>query len=171
MLDVTKNYTFLIMQYKQVDGMKVYEFATKINAQTLVTAIERNSEVIIPNGSTELKAGDDMYVITRPQEIFRLIPKLGIRTRTIKSVLIAGGGNTSYYLAKKLEDLPINVKIIEANRSRCEFLSEALPNAMIINGNIIDREVLMEEGITDSDAVVSLTNLDEENLVLSAFAS
>ena len=154
-----------------VDGMKVYEFATKINAQTLVTAIERNNEVIIPNGSTELKAGDDMYVITRPQEIFRLIPKLGIKTRTIKSVLIAGGGNTSYYLAKKLEDLPINVKIIESNRSRCEFLSEVLPNAMIINGSIVDREVLMEEGITDSDAVVSLTNLDEENLVLSAFAS
>ncbi|MBR1470723.1 MAG: Trk system potassium transporter TrkA [Lachnospiraceae bacterium] len=154
-----------------IHDMTVYEFANTFSKTTLITAIERDKQVIIPNGRTVLKAGDDMYVIVRPLEILRLLPKIGIKTKPIRSVLIAGGGTTAYYLAKKLSTLPIDVKIIEIDRDRCETLSEQLPSAMIINGNATDRQLLMEEGITDKDAIVSLTDLDEENMVLSMFCS
>ena len=152
-----------------VDGMTIIDFASKISGDTLVTALVHKGEVIIPNGRTKLSAGDDMYVILRPARIIELLPKLGIKTRPIRSVLIAGGGTTAYYLAKQLAPLPIDVKIIEQDRQRCEQLSEMLTKAMIINGNAADRQLLMEEGIVDKDAMVALTNLDEENLVLSLF--
>ncbi len=154
-----------------IHDMTVFDFSNHTGHTTLITAIERDKQVIIPNGHTVLKGGDDMYVIARTREIHKLLPKIGIPSKPIRSVLIAGGGTTAYYLAEKLSDLPIDVKIIEIDRSRCEALSEQLPKAMIINGNATDRQLLMEEGITEKDAVVSLTDLDEENMVLSLFCS
>ncbi|MBR5420869.1 MAG: Trk system potassium transporter TrkA [Lachnospiraceae bacterium] len=154
-----------------IDGMSIIDFSNKISHDTLVTAIERDKEVIIPNGRTKLLAGDDMYVILRPANIHKLLPKIGIKAKPIRSVMIAGGGATAYYLAKQLENLPIDVKIIEQDHARCEQLSELLPKAMIIEGNASDRQLLMEEGISEKDAMVAVTNMDEENLVLSLFAS
>ena len=154
-----------------VDGMTIIDFANKVSHDTLITSIEREGAVIIPNGRTQLKAGDNMYVILRPAVIRELLPKLGIKAKPIRSVMIAGGGNVAYYLAKQLENLPIDVKIIEQDRARCEQLSELLPKAMIIHGNASDRQLLMEEGIGEKDAMVAVTNMDEENLVLSLFAS
>ena len=152
-----------------VDGMSIIDFASHISNNTLVAAIEREGAVIIPNGRTKLVAGDNMYVILRPAYIHQLLPKLGIKVKPIRSVMIAGGGTTAYYLARQLSGLPIDVKIIEQDHRRCEQLSEMLPKAMIIEGNASDRQILMEEGITDKDAMVALTNMDEENLVLSLF--
>ncbi|MCR5249358.1 MAG: Trk system potassium transporter TrkA [Lachnospiraceae bacterium] len=154
-----------------VDGMTIVDFANKISNDTLVTAIERDGDVIIPNGRTKLLSGDYMYVILRPAQIVELLRKLGIKTKPIRSVLIAGGGSTAYYLAAQLSNLPIDVKIIEQDHARCEQLSGLLPKAMIIEGNASDRQVLMEEGITEKDAMVALTNMDEENLILSMFTS
>ena len=154
-----------------VDGMTIIDFANKISKDTLVTAIERDGAVIIPNGHTKLLSGDNMYVILQPKQIVGLCQKLGIKTKPIHSVLIAGGGTTAYYLAKQLSNLPIDVKIIEQDHVRCEHLSEMLPGAMIIEGNAADRQILMEEGVAEKDAMVALTNMDEENLVLSMFCN
>lgn len=154
-----------------IHSMTVYEFATKIHARTLICAIEREHEVIIPNGNTVLQSGDNMYVIISPKEIHTLLSKIGIKAKPIRSVIIIGGGTISYYLAKRLQENHVQVKIIEINRNRCEQLSDLLPHTLIINGDATDRQLLSEEGISDADAFVSLTNMDEENLVLSLFAN
>lgn len=96
---------------------------------------------------------------------------IGIRAKAIHNVTIAGGGTISYYLAKRLSNANVHVKIIEKSKERCEMLSEALPNAMVINGDASDQQLLLEEGIHQTEAFVSLTNLDEENILLSLYAN
>ena len=87
-----------------------------------------------------------------------------------KNCIIVGGGTISYYLAHALLDMKISVKIIEQNKNRCEHLSELLPDATIINGDGTNRSLLLEEGLSESESFVTLTNLDEENVFLALFA-
>lgn len=160
-----------IPEQSVVHNMTVYEFATKVHSKTLICAIEREHEVIIPDGNTVLLEGDQMYVIIPATEIHSLLSKIGIKAKPIKSVMIIGGSTIAYYLAKHLETLKLQVKIVEQDFERCEELSELLPHTLIIHGDATDRQLLLEEGIDDIDAFISLTNLDEENLVLSLFAN
>lgn len=154
-----------------IHNMTVIEFAKKINSKTLICAIERGKEVIIPDGNTVLHENDKMYVIIPPAELHSLLSKIGIKAKPIKNVLIAGGSKVAYYLTKRLEEAHIQVKIIEKDLHNCERLSELLPHTLIIHGDATDRQLLLEEGIDNMDAFVSLTNMDEENLVLSLFAN
>ena len=151
-------------------SMTVYEFSNKISENTLICAVERDNEVFIPDGNTILHQGDNMFVIIPPKEIHSLLSKIGIKAKPIKSVMIIGGGTISYYLAKHLENTKIQVRIVEKDLDRCETLSSLLPKAMIIHGDATNRDLLLEEGIANIDAFVSLTDMDEENLVLSLFA-
>ena len=86
------------------------------------------------------------------------------------NALIVGGGTLGYYLATLLSELKIDVRIVEAKRSRCEELSQLLPETTIICGDGTDKKLLMEEGLTQTEAFVTLTNMDEENILLSLFA-
>lgn len=154
-----------------IHGMTVIDFSKKINNKTLICSIERGGEVIIPDGNTILCEHDKMYVIIPPSELHSLLSKIGIKAKPIKNVLIAGGSKVAYYLTKCLEEAHIQVKIIEKDFKSCERLSELLPHTLVIHGDATDRQLLLEEGIDNMDAFVSLTNMDEENMVLSLFAN
>lgn len=93
-----------------------------------------------------------------------------MKTSQVKNAIIIGGGTISYYLSQALLYMKIDVKIIEKDKDKCETLSELLPDATIINGDGTDRSLLMEEGLMQAEAFVTLTNLDEENVFLSLFA-
>ena len=84
--------------------------------------------------------------------------------------MLIGGGKISFYLAKALLSMGMSVKIIEQSKERCEYLSNHLPEAMLINGDGTDQTLLLEEGIEYTDALASLTNYDEENIMLSLYA-
>ena len=84
--------------------------------------------------------------------------------------MVLGGGRIAYYLAKKLTNAGISTTIIERDKSLCEALCEAIPKAVVINGDGAEQEVLIEEGLNSVDAFVSLTGIDEENILVSAFA-
>ena len=88
-----------------------------------------------------------------------------------RKVIISGGSATSVYLSKYLTEMGMAVKLIELNEERCAFLSEQLPDTLVINGDASDQELLYEEGIDECDAFVSLTSIDEENIVYSMFAA
>ncbi len=162
---------FSIPEGSIVNQMSVIDFAKKIHSKTLICAIEREHEVIIPDGNTILLENDKMYVIIPPSELHSLLSKIGIKAKPIKNVLIAGGSKIAYYLTKRLEEARIRVKIIEKDFKSCERLSELLPHTLIIHGDATNRQLLLEEGLANMDAFVSLTNMDEENLVLSLFAN
>lgn len=153
-----------------LDGIMVRDILPKVGKNILVCIVERRHEVIIPDGSCVLQAGDAISIIVPLKNASQVYQKIGVGAKPIRNVLIAGGGTISYYLAKILLAAKIKVKIIEREPDRCRELSELLPNAMIINGDATDKSVLLEEGIRQSDAVASLTDFDEENILLSLYA-
>ncbi len=154
-----------------LDGMHLSEIERVAKIQLLVCIVESEGDIIIPNGDTVLRAGDRISVILPISELRSVLNKIGIRARPIKNVMIAGGGNISYYLAKMLVKSGIEVKILELSHQRCEELSVLVPEALIINGDASDQQLLMEEGLMGTDALVSLTSIDEENILLSLYAN
>ncbi|MBO4946461.1 MAG: Trk system potassium transporter TrkA [Lachnospiraceae bacterium] len=154
-----------------LDQLMLADFSSKVETDALVFIVERDKEVYIPDGSFVLQAGDKIYITMQISTLNGFLNKIGIKEKPIKKVLLAGGGTLGYYLGKILTEARMQVKIIEQNEKRCAELSEILPKAMIINGNATDRQLLVEEDIETTDAVVAITNYDEENLLLALYAN
>lgn len=150
-------------------GKRVKELPIK-GLPFLVSIIDRQGSVVIPNGDSMIKAGDNLYVVTAPSDMERLFTSIGVTTKLIKDVMIAGGGTISYYLANMLVKNKIKTTIIVPSFERCQVLSELLPNAIIIHGDPTDQNILLEEGLANIDAFISLTDYDEENIMLALFA-
>lgn len=151
-------------------GQALYTLSSHLGIRILICAVRRGEEVYIPTGSFVLQQGDKISITATPSEMDSLFRKLGIYRHKIHRVMVVGGGRIAYYLAKQLLKLGMSVKIIEKDAVRCELLSEALPKARIILGDGSDRELLEEEGIEEMDALVALTGMDEENIIISMYA-
>ncbi|MDD7520541.1 MAG: Trk system potassium transporter TrkA [Lachnospiraceae bacterium] len=154
-----------------LDNMEIQNISKNISTDFLISAVERNGEVFIPSGSFILKSGDIMSVVAARRDILSTIKKMNFKSTPIKNTLIIGGGKVAYYLAKQLLNIGFDVKIIEQDRERCEELSILLPKAIIINGDGTDEDLLKEEGIHNCDSFVPLTGIDEENIMLTLYAS
>ncbi len=134
---------------------------------TLIVGITRDSKLFIPNGNSTLQEDDKVIFMGLSHSLNILAGKFFHEKEFVKSVTIIGGGNVGLKLAKSLESLKLNVKIIERDEERCNFLSQELNNVLIIHGDGTDLELLNEEDIASSDVVVSVTNNDEKNLLCS----
>lgn len=152
-------------------GYTMKNLSKKIDGRIIICSIERNNEIIIPRGNTKVQLGDKLNVTGTPKDIMEFLKFSSLLDNKTKKVIIAGGSNTAVYLTKILEDMGMMVTIIEANEERCNVLSEILPKSLIIKGDISDQNILYEEGLDKCDAFVTLNNIDEENIVLSIFAS
>lgn len=143
-----------------------------IKEKVLVAAIAREGEVIVPHGETTIMETDVIYLIGEAEEVASFSGRCGVpmEKKEIDSVVILGGGRIGYYLTEYLSELGMQIKIIENNRERCKYLAEHFDNVLIINGDGTDLSLLREEGVFDFDALISLTGLDEENLLLSLLA-
>ncbi len=161
---------FKVLPEFGLDGMSISQITDKYKCDILFCAIEGKTQLSIPGGNHLIHNGDFVSIIATPQNTAQFFKKIGLKTHQVHNTLIIGGGTISYYLAKALSDLRINVKIIEQNKDRCEYLSEVLPDTTIINGDGTDRSLLMEEGLTTVESFVTLTNMDEENIFLSLLA-
>ncbi len=151
-------------------GCALKDISLKLHCDVLVCTVERGEQVIIPDGNFTLQEKDTISVVASSRNIVQFFKKLGMATGRVRDVLIVGGGSTAFYLSKQLLSMGIHVKIIERERARCDQLCEVLPQASIVCGDGTDRSVLMEEGIERTQAFISLTNVDEENIMLSLFA-
>lgn len=152
-------------------GKKLSEVSAVIGPRALICAVERGEEVFIPKGSFELAADDKITVTAARKELAALIKRLELVKQKIHSVLIIGGSRIAEYLTEELLRSGVNVKIIDRDLGRCEFLSQKFPNALIIHGDAARRGFLESEGIAATDAVITLTGLDEENLIISKYAT
>lgn len=150
---------------------KLSELGGVFKKKAVVCTVERDGNVVIPSGDFELLEGDKITVASSARNLPALASSMGIKKRKIDSVLIAGGSRIAEYLARLLVASDSSVTIIEQNLRRCEELNELIPKANIICGNAIDQELLVEEGIREAQAVVTLTGMDEENLIISMFAN
>jgi len=153
-----------------LDGMPLFEIYKKLQVKVLICAVQRKDEIFIPKGDFVLQSGDKIHVTASHREIAQFVRAMGTLKNSVKSVMIVGGGRVAYYLAKELLAVNIMVKIVDKKQERCEYLCEELPEAIIIRGDGTDRELLLEEGLEKTDALVMLTGMDEENIIVSLYA-
>ena len=154
----------------KLDGLKLTEMDSKLHCKVLICTVERGEELLIPHGDFTLKAGDIVSFIAPHSVALTFFKASGAKVSgTVKSIMLIGGGKMSYYVAKLLEETKISVKIIEQDFAKCQMLSDMLPQAVIINGDGTEKQLLDEEGISVVDAVGNFTGIDEENILLSLY--
>ena len=151
-------------------GRKLKELRWKSASSVLIGAISRGDELIIPNGESEIREGDTLYIAGKPSSIFQFSKQIGLLPHKVRNVMIVGGGRIAYYLTRYLNDTGISVKIIEMDHKRCLELTELLPKALIICGDGSDDTLLHSENLDEMGAFVSLTGRDEENLMSALLA-
>jgi len=161
---------FKVPEDNMLAGMEIFKLGKTLKTSVLICAIERNGEVMIPSGNTVIEKGDIISFVSTRKYAKRFFNEIGFKTHQVKDTLIIGGGKAAYYLAARLLKSGIDVKIIEKDKKRCEELSVLLPQAIIINGDGTDEELLKEEGIQYVESFVPLTGIDEENVMLTLYA-
>lgn len=161
---------FRVLEHSVLDEMRISDITSKTKGNILICAVERGEQLIIPNGDTVLKARDRISIVGASEEANDFFRQVGIVTNQVKNIMIAGGGTIAYYLAKMLIASRISVKIMEKDMKRCETLCELLPRATIVYGDGTDRDLLKEEGLEKYESFAALTNIDEENVLLSLYA-
>lgn len=154
-----------------LNGARLLDLYKIVKVKVLVCAVKRGSQVVIPDGNFTLLEGDRLYVTASTSDLARLIRSLGIAQKKVRDVLIIGGSRIAFYLAEDLIKAGVNVKLIEIDENRCIELAENLPKATILHADGSDRFVLDSEGLAQTDAVVTLTDFDEQNLIISMYAN
>lgn len=153
------------------DGVKLSELREKYNAKVLICCVKRGDDMFIPDGNFVLKSNDMIGITATHTEIQKFFRAAGLLQKQARNVMLLGGSRTAVYLSEMLLSIGCKVKIIEKDLTKAKLLCENLPGAVIINGDGAQQELLVEEGIKDLDAFVSLTGTDEENILISIFAS
>ena len=163
--------SFHIQEDDFLAGKSLASLSSKIrDLAMLFCAVERDGDVVIPNGSFVMRQGDKVYLAGTPTGIGQFFKLLGRQNHKIRSAFIVGGGRITFYLISILERLGISCKVIEKNDQRCRDLAETFPKSLIIHGDGTDPELLAEERMDASDAFIALTDRDEDNLIISLCA-
>lgn len=160
----------IIKEDSNISGMSLIDLRKKYKANFLICVVKRGEEIYIPDGNFVLKSGDRICITANFAEVQKLLKMLGLAKKHSKKIMILGATTTSYYLSKMLLRSGSEVTVIDKDINRCNQFAELLPNAVIINGDGAQQDVLMEEGIGSVDAFASLTGMDEENILISFFA-
>ena len=138
----------------------------------VVVAVVRDGNTFVPHSDDQLMPDDQIFTIAEQTQAVRLLSLFGHNERPPAHVIIGGGGNVGLYVAEKLEerDTGIKIRVIEANEERAEMVSERLQRAMVLNGSVLDDEILREAGIHQSDAFIAVTDDDKVNILSSMMA-
>ncbi len=150
--------------------MRLSDLYKTAKVRVLVCAVERENKTYIPDGGFMLRQNDTIFVAASSKDLVRLIRNLGLVQLRVRDVMIIGGSRTAYYLAHELLETGVSVKLFELKEQRCMELADALPKATVIHADGTERHVLDAEGIEYTDAVVTLTDRDEENMIVSMYA-
>ncbi|MBW7862753.1 MAG: Trk system potassium transporter TrkA [Rhodocyclaceae bacterium] len=139
------------------------------NVEVRIAAIYRNGEPIIPEGDTVIVPGDEVFCLAASVHIRQVMRELRRSDQPMRRILIAGGGNIGFRLARSIES-DYNVKVIESNARRTEVLATQLDRALVLKGDATDEKLLENEGIDETDLFVALTNDDEDNIMSASLA-
>ena len=150
-----------------LNGLKLSQLPEKIERQRMIiAALVRDEELIIPKGKDTLRGGDLVYFVCESRDIEEILRLFGRKTSSLKNILVVGGGNIGFHLAKELEARRLNVKLIEKDPQRCQFISGKLNRTIVLQGFATDQKFLEQENIGHMDMVVAVT-WDEEMNILS----
>jgi trk system potassium uptake protein TrkA len=160
---------FKLPEISPLVGMAVREVVTKLHSDILVCTVERGDDAFIANGDFIFESRDIISIVASPKAAADFFEKIKYKTHSVKDAIIVGGGEITHYLCDMLRS-GIRLKVIEKDRSVCEELSTQFEHVSIINGDGTDQELLKEEGFESAGALISLTDMDEENIMLSLYA-
>lgn len=169
-----RNFEMIELKLKDdslLDGLNLSQLRTRFDARFLVCMVQRESEVYIPGGSFILRSGDRIGLTASPAEMQKLLRELGVLQKKARSVMILGGSRTAFYLARLLENGGNSVTLIEKDAAMAAELSASLAKTVVIHGDGTQQELLLEEDLNAKDALVALTGIDEENILMSIFAA
>ncbi|MBQ3378703.1 MAG: Trk system potassium transporter TrkA [Clostridia bacterium] len=154
-----------------LSGLQLKDLPKKVGARVLVCVVQRGDDVYIPTGDFIIRSGDIIRIAASRKNLEAFFGVLGALKRDVTGVMLIGGSRIAFYLANMLAAIGVKVKIIEQSESRAEELCGLLSKAVIINGDATDQSVLLEEGLDNTDAVVTLTGSDEENIIIAMYAA
>lgn len=160
---------FRILPEFHLANVAIMDLPKKVKGDVLVAGVERGEQAFIPNGNFVLQNSDIVSIIATPRNAAIFFQSIGLKTNQVKSCMIVGGGRIAVYLARQLLEMKIRVVIIEKSLERCEYLTEQLPEAMIVHGDGTNKKLLLEENLGNVESFAALTNMDEENILLSLF--
>ncbi len=153
-----------------MDSMAIRDILSRLGSDVLVCAVERGADVLIPNGDFVLRNGNQVTFLATQERARDFFQKINLPVRPVKNALIVGGGAIAFYLSQELLENKVRVRIVERDPARCIQLAEELPEAQILNEDGSNRDFLLSEGLGSTEAFVALTNIDEENVLLTLFA-
>lgn len=159
-----------IDEQSPLSGISLMDMYKTVKARVLVCAVLRGGNAIAPKGDFVLQSGDRIFITAPSASLTALLKNLGVITRRVRRVILGGGDRIGYYLAEMLDKDGVAVQIIEKNADRCRSLAEQLPGITIVNGDCSSKTQLEEEGLAQADALVTLTGLDEMNIIVSMYA-
>ena len=145
--------------------ISLMEMRNVVKCKVLVCAVLRDGEAVAPRGNFVLQEGDRLFVTAAISELAQLLKNLGVVTHRVRRVLLCGGSKVGFYLAKRLEKSNMDVRLLEKNYDRCVELAEDLPETSVIHGDCSNVNVLESQGVSECDALVALTGLDETNMI------
>ena len=154
----------------KLEGVALKELVQRFGAKVLVGVVERGGEGLIPNGNFVLKAGDRLSVTGATRELRRFFAAIGEYKRPVRRVMIMGGGRSSVYLTRMLQESGMAVTVVEWDRERCDTLCDLIPEAHVVCGDATNSDVLQEDGLFSADAFVALTGDDEDNIITALYA-
>lgn len=154
-----------------LEGLQLSDLYRNIRVKILICAVARGQQTIIPTGATVLQKGDKIYLTASARDLESFFRKLNIFKARANNIMIVGASRIAYYLVKELQDIQKRMTVIDSNAARCQAMSEKFPGVLVIHGDGADSELLSEERISEMDAFVPLTGLDETNIILAMYAS
>ena len=152
-------------------GETLISLSKKLNTKVLICAVQRGQEVIIPTGHFAIEEGDRIHLTADAKTLRDFVSEAKLFRSPLKNIMIIGGSKIGYYLADSLSGKKYRVKLIENDFKKAEELADSLPRVTVVHGNGAQHELLLEEGIEAMDALVALTDIDEENMIVSMFAN
>ena len=152
-------------------GETLISAGKKLKSKVLICAVQRGEQVVIPTGNFMIEEGDRIHFTADVRCLREFWAEINLIKSPLKNIMIVGGTRIAYYLADELSKKKYKIKLIEANRAIAEDLADQLPRVTVVHGNITQHDLLLEEGIESMDAFVALTDVDEENMVVSMYAN
>ena len=161
----------IVKKGSAIDGMTLVDLRKKFSEKFLVCVVQRENDVFIPNGTFKVLSGDKIGVMVTNDDAHSILKKFGYPAKEAKNIMLIGASKTALYLADMLIKGRSSVKIIEKDPEVCDIVCERLSSkASVVCGDGMSREILLEEGMDGLDALVALTDRDEENILISFYA-
>ncbi|MCZ0717382.1 Trk system potassium transporter TrkA [Aerococcus kribbianus] len=163
-------FAFPIEASSPLDTMTLSEFDSHFKSDVLVCLIDRDGDIIIPSGDTQIKVGDTVHVTGSPRQIKAWTKELGVANKALKKLFIIGAGTATYFLLNKLRHINYHITVVEKDRIKASQLAQSFPHVEVLHGDGTDQKLLLDQGLRTYDASIALSNHDEANILISLFA-